>query len=69
MTNSDEIEFFVSDSGDGFELLDVNGDVIAWTLDKFWAWRIVLALEFFRDHGCLDFLKEQKTDLPEGDQT
>jgi hypothetical protein len=33
-------------SGDGYELLDAEGNVIAWMLDEKWAWRILVALEF-----------------------
>ena len=32
-------------SGDGYELLDPDGNVIAWTFDQQWAWRIIVALE------------------------
>lgn len=67
-SNRDSIELFVRDSGDGFEVLDANGIVIAWTLNRFWAWCIILALEFFRDHGCLDFLNNQDGDSPDRDQ-
>lgn len=32
-------------SGDGYELLDPDGKVLAWTADSQWAWRIIVALE------------------------
>jgi len=32
-------------SGDGYGLLDAEGNIVAWTLDKKWALRILLALE------------------------
>jgi hypothetical protein len=32
-------------TGDGFELCDADGRVVAWTLDAQWAWRILVALE------------------------
>jgi len=38
-------------SGDGYELLDTDGEVIAWTLDRTWALRILVALEF---QGSMD---------------
>jgi hypothetical protein len=37
--------FSIKESGDGYELLNPDGEVIAWTLDKQWAWRIVMGLE------------------------
>jgi hypothetical protein len=40
-------------SGDGFELLDPGGNIIAWTLDGKWALRILLALELlFENNFC-----------------
>jgi hypothetical protein len=38
--------FSIRASGDGYELLDAKGEVIAWTLDRKWACRILMALEF-----------------------
>ena len=38
-------DFSTRASGDGYELLDANGEVIAWTLDEQWAWRILMALD------------------------
>ena len=32
-------------SGDGYELLDAQGEVIAWTFDHRWALKILTALE------------------------
>jgi len=42
MNNS---EFSIRNSGDGYELLDASGDVIAWALDRIWALKILVALE------------------------
>lgn len=39
------LHFALKASGDGYELLDADGDVIAWTLDRKWALRILMALE------------------------
>ena len=32
-------------SGDGYELLDAQGEVVAWVFDRIWALKILLALE------------------------
>jgi hypothetical protein len=32
-------------TGDGYELLNADGEVVAWTLDRIWALKILLALE------------------------
>jgi hypothetical protein len=42
---SDSLRFSIKESGDGFEVLDARGEVIAWALDKHWALRILLGLE------------------------
>lgn len=39
------LNFSVLQSGDGFEILDFDGKVVAWTLDRTLALRIVLGLE------------------------
>jgi len=41
----DSEQFSVRISGDGYELLNSDGEVIAWTLEKKWALQILLALE------------------------
>ena len=38
--------YSIRQSGDGFEILDAQGNTIAWTLDKAWALQILLGLEF-----------------------
>jgi hypothetical protein len=43
MTN----KFSIRTSGDGCELLNSDGEVVAWTLDHKWAWRILVALEMY----------------------
>ena len=37
--------YSIRTSGDGFELLDGQGETVAWTLDRKWALRILLGLE------------------------
>lgn len=39
------LTYSLRDSGDAFELLDSDGVVIAWALDRLWALEILLALE------------------------
>jgi hypothetical protein len=41
--------FYLRTNGDGFEMLDANGQVIAWTLDSTWGLRILVALEIEHD--------------------
>jgi hypothetical protein len=43
--NADTPAFSIKASGDGYEILCPEGEVVAWTLDRQWALRIVLALE------------------------
>lgn len=45
VTELNGLKYSVRPSGDGYELLDFDGEVIAWTLDRKWALRILLALE------------------------
>lgn len=48
MNNQDESSrscFSVVQSGDGYELISPDGQVIAWMLDWKWALQILLALE------------------------
>jgi len=45
----DSEQFSVRHSGDGYELLNSDGKVIACTLEKKWALRIVMALEGLTD--------------------
>ena len=48
-------------SGDGFELLDDKGEVVAWTLDRKWALKILLGLEL------LEGSDRQETPEPKDD--
>lgn len=45
MSKSDSLNFSIRPSGDGYELLNTEGEVIAWMLDRIWALRILVALE------------------------
>jgi hypothetical protein len=45
MSEINGLNYSARESGDGFELLDAGGEVFAWTLDKKWAWQILIALE------------------------
>ena len=49
MSELNGLTYSIRASGDGFEILDTDGRVVAWTLDKKWAWRILVALELFND--------------------
>jgi len=39
-------------SGDGYEILNADGEVIAWTLDRIWSLRILLGLELAASREC-----------------
>jgi hypothetical protein len=45
MQRSEAAELSIKESGDGYELVNSDGIVIAWTLDRILALRILLALE------------------------
>jgi hypothetical protein len=47
MTRMNSSSFAIRASGDGYEVLNPEREVVAWTLDRKWALRILLALEVF----------------------
>ncbi len=48
-TDTSSLNFSIKSSGDGYELVNANCEVIAWTLDRKWALRILLALELLNE--------------------
>jgi hypothetical protein len=49
----------IKESGDGFELIDAQGEVVAWMLEKKWALKILFGLEIS------DGRERQETPEPE----
>ena len=52
------MSYSIRQSGNGFEVLDAQGDAVAWTLEKKWALKILLGLELLEgsptNNSCRD---------------
>ena len=46
------LTFSLRESGDGYELFDPDGEIIAWTMDRKWALRILLGLRLLNEQCC-----------------